>query len=37
VPVDPNDLGAPKGDYDVLTLGEGLGKELAGRYNNALF
>jgi hypothetical protein len=36
-PVDPGDMGAPKGDYDVLTLGEGLGKELAGQYNNALF
>lgn len=37
VRIDPAEPGAPKGDYDVLTLGRALGQALAGEYNNARF
>jgi hypothetical protein len=37
VNVNPNDPGAPLGDYSVLSFNEALGKELAGEYNDAVF
>ncbi|MBN1962479.1 MAG: hypothetical protein JW841_16210 [Deltaproteobacteria bacterium] len=37
VKIDPEEMGAPKDDYDIISLGKGLGKEIAGEYNNARF
>ena len=37
VVIDADELGAPRGDYDTLSLSDGLGTELAGTYNNARF
>ena len=37
VTIDQEDLGAPRGDYDSLSLGNGLGPDLAASYNNAQF
>lgn len=37
VEIDPRDMGSPRGDYDTLILGDTLGKEFGGTYNNAKF
>jgi len=37
VKVDPGEMGAASGDYDTISLGKGLGPDLAGDYNNARF
>jgi hypothetical protein len=37
VVADPNDIGAPLGDYDVVNLNDALGEKFAGEYNNAEF
>ncbi len=37
VAVDQTEPGAPSGDYDAITLNEGLGKDVAGEYTNARF
>jgi hypothetical protein len=37
VHVDPEELGVPRADYRVLHLGEALGVDLAGDYNDARF
>ncbi|MBI5511508.1 MAG: hypothetical protein HY903_22355 [Deltaproteobacteria bacterium] len=37
VKVDPSDIGAPLGDYDVVAINSALGEDFAGEYNNAAF
>jgi hypothetical protein len=37
VVADPNDIGAPLGDYDVISINQALGEKFAAEYNNAEF
>jgi hypothetical protein len=37
VKVDPNDIGAPLGDYDLIKINTALGDKIANDYNNAEF
>jgi len=37
IEVDPDEIGAPLGDYDVLHLNRALDAKLKGEYNNAEF
>ncbi len=37
VRIDPDEIGAPLGDYDRIKLGTALGDEMAGDYTNAAF
>lgn len=37
IKVDPDEMGAPLGDYVVIEINRALGKDMAGEYNNAEF
>ncbi len=37
VVIEPNDIGAPKSDYDVIELNDLMGESFGGEYNNAEF
>jgi hypothetical protein len=37
VQIDPNDIGAPLGDYDLIKINTALGDKIASDYNNAEF